>query len=72
LQNLTTVTFTGEVLEDYPDSPGLGDELTTEAASNILDSEDAMDTAGPSFRSIEQHSFRSHIEENRVCHPSGG
>ncbi len=69
LQNLTTALFIGEVLEDYPDSPGLGDELTTEAASNILDSEDAMDTAGPSLRRDEQHSFRSHVDESRVCTP---
>ncbi len=69
LLNLTTVVFIGEVLEDYPDSPGLGDELTTEAASNILDSEDAMDNAGPSLRSDEQHSFRSNVEESRVCPP---
>jgi hypothetical protein len=43
---LTTLAITGEVLEDYPDSPGLSTDLTAEAASNILDSEDVMDTSG--------------------------
>ncbi len=67
--NLTTFAFADETLEDYPDSPGPGVELTTEAASNILDSEDAMDTAGPSLRSTDQHSFKSNYEEDRVCQP---
>ncbi len=65
--SLTIVFFADETLEDYPDSPGPGVELTTEAASSILDSEDAIDTAGPSLRRTREN--RGDYEEDKMCPP---
>ncbi len=70
-QLLTKFLNTGEVLEDYPDSPGLGADLTTEAASSILDSEGVTDTSGTGNNSCEPYSSRPRIEpqqHNSGCH----
>jgi hypothetical protein len=64
---LNIFIITGETLEDYPDSPGLGTDLTAEAASNILDREDEMDTSGASFQSLERHSLKDQGKEDRGC-----
>jgi hypothetical protein len=39
------ITFLGDMLEDYPDSPGGDGGISREAASHILDSEDTMETS---------------------------
>jgi hypothetical protein len=37
----------GDVLEDYPDSPGAGPHISGEDASRLLDTDDTMEIANP-------------------------
>jgi hypothetical protein len=42
---VSSLLILGDVLDDYPDSPIGAEALSREAASNLLDSEDAMETS---------------------------
>jgi hypothetical protein len=48
IANRFTCSGAGDVLDDYPDSPGTAPQLSGEAASRLLDADDiGMDTAAP-------------------------